>query len=1168
MKRMNRMFSFLAGCVLLFNTAAAPIRICAAPEDEASVSDNSVSENDAAEDPENSGYERIELRSAADLEALAEKCHDDAWSADKEVVLVSDIFLNSSDFTSIPIFNGHFDGQGHSITGYSYNGDGYVTAFFRYLEENALVENLTISAHIQAAGGQQVTGGIVGINNGTVQNCKFQGRIHGRSETAGIAGINLSDGNLFDCTNEGDIDGYYYTGGICGKNYGMICGCSNRGNLNSSVEWVEADDAMSGDFLENLTGTNDTKESRVQTGVDTGGIAGYSRGAVIRCKNEGTVGYEHTGYNIGGIIGRQCGTVSNCTNHGLILGRKDVGGIVGQMEPYIELTDKDTVSADVEELHGMVDELLTMMDTDNAAVRSDLQTLRSQADTTVAVGDRMADQAGNYMNSNMEVINEASRRMSYVLNEMPNVTGNVSDAGDSAGDTVNKLRKANDDLDAKARMSEEERKRVEFLTDEIEQLSEELKELQVPRKTVSGGLWVHSADDAGTLYPAYLEGSEGYAEVTAEDGWFSLQDKSHYLLYGDAWVTLSKDFPGVTVSGNDISGMAVKDLPGEAQADENGYYFVTTNRQAELLRQTEITAKLASDMAELTTLYAPYAKEGASDSSQDVREAMDALDEAAQSADQAQSALESINAYLNAQPDLNMVKVDAEWENNMDTIHRQLDAMSGTMASLGEHSAEYTAEVNEQLRAINDKMDSIYKKVENKVDSLTGKADESIYADISDAELDEVTLGRVSGSANYGVIRGDINIGGISGSMAIDEEDPEENAAGTANVNLSGRYTTQNVLVNCVNRGYITAKTDGAGGIVGFMRNGVIVKSCGYGAVESTEGNYVGGIAGQSLSTIRDCYVLCSLSGHDYVGGVAGYGSTISGCSSMPMVQSYDSRCGAIAGQIRINEDTREPELSELNDNHYVSEQLYGIDQISYLDRAARISYQELLRTPGTPAEFRYLTVSFRVDDKYLGAKQVNYGDPVSVIEYPEIPAKEGCYGIWPELPWDTVCGNLVITAEYRDSVRVLESDASDELTGKKLALIDREFDNKATLTVAPVSTPAFTESGYLAHISYEVNVESFAADGAVSFPLRIYDPYGDEEVELWQYAGGKWVKAEYLKRGSYLQIEMQGSHSIYAIACPKTDLRLYVGIGCGVLALLLILSFIRRLRQRAAEKR
>ena len=42
-------------------------------------------------------------------------------------------------------------------------------------------------------------------------------------------------------------------------------------------------------------------------------------------------------YTIGGIAGRQSGLVTGCTNWGTALGRKDVGGIVGQMEPYIEL---------------------------------------------------------------------------------------------------------------------------------------------------------------------------------------------------------------------------------------------------------------------------------------------------------------------------------------------------------------------------------------------------------------------------------------------------------------------------------------------------------------------------------------------------------------------------------------------------------------------------------------------------------------------------------------------------------------------------------------------------------------------------------------------------------------------------------------------------------------
>ena len=95
---MKRLISFISICVLLFNAAAAPIRVFAAPGDDVSVSDNAASDNNASENEAANGFKRIELRSAADLEDLAKNCHDDAWSVDKEVVLMSDIFLNSSDF--------------------------------------------------------------------------------------------------------------------------------------------------------------------------------------------------------------------------------------------------------------------------------------------------------------------------------------------------------------------------------------------------------------------------------------------------------------------------------------------------------------------------------------------------------------------------------------------------------------------------------------------------------------------------------------------------------------------------------------------------------------------------------------------------------------------------------------------------------------------------------------------------------------------------------------------------------------------------------------------------------------------------------------------------------------------------------------------------------------
>ena len=47
------------------------------------------------------------------------------------------------------------------------------------------------------------------------------------------------------------------------------------------------------------------------------------------------------GYNVGGIAGTQTGYLYKCENFAQVYGRKEVGGIVGQMEPttFIEYTE-------------------------------------------------------------------------------------------------------------------------------------------------------------------------------------------------------------------------------------------------------------------------------------------------------------------------------------------------------------------------------------------------------------------------------------------------------------------------------------------------------------------------------------------------------------------------------------------------------------------------------------------------------------------------------------------------------------------------------------------------------------------------------------------------------------------------------------------------------------
>ena len=102
-----------------------------------------------------------------------------------------------------------------------------------------------------------------------------------------------------------------------------------------------------------LTGAEDT-----DVVSDSGGIVGFSRGTVEGCMNLGTVGYPHYGYNVGGIAGRQSGYITSCSNLGEIYGRKDVAGIVGQMEPYLKLLSSASLADEIRTLQAMISNLV------------------------------------------------------------------------------------------------------------------------------------------------------------------------------------------------------------------------------------------------------------------------------------------------------------------------------------------------------------------------------------------------------------------------------------------------------------------------------------------------------------------------------------------------------------------------------------------------------------------------------------------------------------------------------------------------------------------------------------------------------------------------------------------------------------------------------------------
>ena len=279
-------------------------------------------------------YAVIEISTEEDLRKLVENCVLDSWSRDKKVVLQNDIVLSMTGELSIPTFAGIFDGSGFTISNVKLTGDGSAVGLFRYVQEGAKVRNLTVTGEVSPSGSQDQVGGIVGVNYGSIENCKFTGNVVGDTDVGGIAGVNAESGEIRRCESSGNVIGNHSAGGIVGNNHGILNNCSNNGNINTYSTEVTYD--LEDITMDNLEQINST--SNVAAHTDTGGIAGISDGKIYYCSNSGAIGYQHVGYNTGGIVGRlHQGYLQNCTNTGYVQGRKDVGGIVGQMEPFLEI---------------------------------------------------------------------------------------------------------------------------------------------------------------------------------------------------------------------------------------------------------------------------------------------------------------------------------------------------------------------------------------------------------------------------------------------------------------------------------------------------------------------------------------------------------------------------------------------------------------------------------------------------------------------------------------------------------------------------------------------------------------------------------------------------------------------------------------------------------------
>lgn len=388
----------------------------------------------------------IHIATVADWEQLVNNCRLDAWSDGVTVILDNDLTLPKQ--ASIPTFGGIFDGGGYTLSRLELEAEGDYQGLFRYIRPGAVVRDLTVTGAVTPRGASSMVGGIVGSNSGTLKNCRFLGAVSGKGTVGGLVGVNEVEGRIEDCVfQSGAVSGEHYTGGVVGENRGTVLRCDNRGQINTqAVEPVPQ--------LEDIDWTKLNQTENLPSCTDTGGIAGYSGGLLQSCTNFGLVGYPHLGYNVGGIAGRQVGQMVDCSNSGAVRGRKDVGGVVGQAEPFTQLRyQEDTLQKLGRELNtlsgilnGVVDET-----SDSRRVISDHLTSISglTGDAQTHTGD-ILHEIGQQADGTVDTINELSERIAGALDDAHPIGQRISQAFNDLESAAQEARRAVDGLQPNA----------------------------------------------------------------------------------------------------------------------------------------------------------------------------------------------------------------------------------------------------------------------------------------------------------------------------------------------------------------------------------------------------------------------------------------------------------------------------------------------------------------------------------------------------------------------------------------------------------------------------------------------------------------------------------------------------------------------------------------------
>ncbi len=1110
--------------------------------------------------PTSAAYSVYSISTAEELEEFSRLCRLDSSSKSLKAVIENDIDITGKEFTPIPIFCGTLDGQGHTIKGLcitEQSGRGFINI----IGENAVVKNLNIIGIVHPSDTSTAVGGIAGTNNGAVFDCTFTGKVSGASSVGGITGENSVGSSVYKCSSVGTVEGTKFTGGISGKNSGAIVQCVNNASVNTSNE--EKKHSLEDIDLSSLTDYDSFSEGD-SSSTDTGGITGYSTGTLLSCENNGTVGYPHIGYNIGGIAGRSSGLIANCVNNGILNGRKDIGGIVGQMEPYI-VTDIspdniDALREELETLTSLIDSAVTETRDNSLVMNSTLEEASGYLQNATDSADNIQKKLTDYGDKLTSEFDRTSSVIADAIERLDKITGDIPDAVNSLSRGTDGISEAFSALADTHQYSEDTTERLRILSDKIKASSEKAgtaaEKIGKGIEAISNSLKNSYSQDEAFITNGFYDivyGTEELAKAVKEIS-DAIQDISDALSGGfEIFPNISNELSSLSKAVSNASdaisqiSYGARTIAENTNIDVNEIYNGLVSSSDGFKALSEALDNMEGSSEQLNSIL-----DNTHSTGDDVNSSVSGFSDAFSSFTLAGERFSEISDDISELFDfLNNVKTveigtpDESIHNDTENLYSALTSFITAADTLNVQASNAGLALSDSLVQINE---HAYAAADIITDMLDIDDDEEYIKDTSEDGTDRLTSGKVSGSDNFGDINGDINVGGIAGQIAIEYDyDPEDDISGKIDSALNKKLETKAAAVNNRSFGTVTAKKNCAGGIAGQMSLGIIKNCESYGKILSESGDYVGGTAGKSTAKIIGCYAKAILSGGSYIGGIAGSGDVIQDCRAIVDITESEAYFGAICGSSE----------GEFTGNYFVSDELCGIDGASYKGKAEPIPYQMLMTIPNIPKEFKLFTLKFIADDTIVDEISFSYGDSFDENILPRIPEKDGCYAQWDYETLNELHIDKEIYAEYFTVISTLGSEAD----GKTSLLAEGIFTENDELEISYAEYVSQTAAKPFLKEKTEL-CESFTVylpdDGSEKHTLRyLVNIESRTEPDIYIKLGNDWEEVETRLIGSYLSFEAEGTSPEILIVYRTPDIPLIIIAALIVIAIIVILILL-----------